>query len=100
MIIVAALVLAIGVVTDSATATDEGLVTGCAPMNFVVENLREKHTATGLTEKAIENAVEARLRMARSFAPTAAQTNNRERYLYVNLNIVGRVFSIDVQLVV
>ena len=68
-------------------------------MDFLVESLGpEGSQRTGLTRKAIENAVEARLRAARLFAPTAAQTTNKEQYLYINVNIIGLAFSINVEL--
>ena len=68
-------------------------------MDFVVESLgSEGSERTGLTRKAIENAVEARLRAARLFTPTAEQLNDKEQYLYINVNIIGHAFSVDVRL--
>lgn len=79
------------------SAVDMGLYTACAPMTFVVENLRPEGTQeTGLTREALENAVEARLRSARLFAPS--EKLDRSQYLYVAVNITGRAFSINVTL--
>ena len=104
VIIVAALVLGIGVMTSSATTAKRAelerkkLYTACAPMDFVVEYLDpENSQRIGLTEQDIANAVESRLRGARLFAPPEKQ--NREQYLYVNVNIVGYAFSIEVKLI-
>ena len=96
VVIFAMLLFAIGVVTGSATAADEELFTGCAPMDFVVEELDPEDTQTGLTEKSIENAVESRLRAARLFGPREKQ--NRRQYLYIRVNTVGFAFSIEVEL--
>ena len=97
MIIVAALVLAIGVMTGSATAADEELFTGCAPMDFVVESLDpEDSQRTGLARQDILNAVESRLRVARLFAPREKQ--NRRQYLYIRVSLLGSAFNIDVEL--
>lgn len=92
-----ALALAIGVITGSAIAADEGLSTGCAPMDFVVEELNPKGAQrTGLTKKSIENAVESRLRAGRLFAPPEKQA--RGQYLQVVVTISGFAFGIEVRL--
>ena len=100
-IIIAVLLLAIGATTDSATAEVIGLYrklyTACAPMDFVVENLEpEESQEIGLTDQAIENVVESRLRAARLFAPSEKQ--DRKQYLHINVTIVGRAFNINVEL--
>ena len=89
LLIVAVSWLAIGAMLGSATAADEKLYTACAPMDSVVEQLDpEDLQAIGLTKEDIENAVESRLRAARLFAPTAEQTNDKEQFLYINVNIM------------
>ena len=97
MTIVAALVLAIGVITGSAVAVDEGLYTACAPMNVFVEPLpSEESQKAGLTREAIMDAVESRLRSARLFA--SAEKQVRHQYLRVNVNVLGYAFSVGVEL--
>jgi len=96
-VVIFAVLFAIGVITGSATAADEGLFTRCASMDLVIEELDSEDTQrTGLTEKSIENAVESRLRAARLFAPSGKQ--NRRQYLYIRVNTVGFAFSIEVEL--
>ena len=103
VIIVAALVLAIGAMPGSAATANEverrQLYTACAPMDFVVESLdAEDSQRTGLTEQGIANAVESRLRAARLLTPIAEQTLNKEQYLYINANLTDHAFSINVEL--
>ena len=106
VIIVAALVLAIGAMPRSATTANEvqrrQLYTSCAPMDFVVESVEsldaEDSKRIGLTKQKITDAVESRLRAARLFTPNAEQTLDKEQYLYINTNIVDRAFHIDVKL--
>ena len=99
LLIVAVSWLAIGAMLGSATAADEKLYTACAPMDSVVEQLDpEDLQAIGLTKEDIENAVESRLRAARLFAPTAEQTNDKEQFLYINVNITTRAHSVSVNL--
>ena len=103
LIIVAALMLAISMMTNNATdATGpiterRTLYTACAPMNFfVVGPDPENSQKIGLTEQAVENAVESRLRTARLYAPPAKQ--ERVQYLYVVTTIVGPAFHLQVEL--
>ena len=71
----------------------------CAPMMFVVEELPlEDIQKTGLTHKAITNAVESRLRGSRLFAPFEKLELERQQYLYINVNIMSPAFSIRVVL--
>ena len=94
LIIVSALMLAIGVMTGSATAEDEKLFAGCAPMDLLIAVLDPEDTQeTGLTREAIINAAEARLRSARLFVPLTKQIENqqtmdREQILGINVHIV------------
>ena len=72
----------------------------CKPVGIVVEGLVGPDEAEiGLTRGAIETAVRRRLLVARlyggEFAPTAE--NYRDPYLYVNVNVVGRGFNVNVE---
>ena len=103
LIIVSALMLAISMMTNNATDANspitEGrtLYTACAPMDFfVVGPDPENSQKIGLTEQAVENAVESRLRTARLYAPPAKQ--ERVQYLYVVTTIVGPAFHLQVEL--
>ena len=76
---------------------DLNLFTRCAPMRLIVEELSEEVARDiGLTEEAIVNAVESRLRAARLFDPDVTRTPST--YLYVQVSLVGRAFSISIQL--
>ena len=71
---------------------NKGLFTACTPMNLVVESLDPKDIQkTGLTEEAIINMAESRLRAARLFNPEERQ------YLYINVNISSTAFSGDIR---
>ena len=103
VIIVAVLGLAIGAMTGSATTTNTeeleiaALYTACASMQSLVARLDpEDVRQTGLTEKAIMNTVESRLRAARLYASIAKQEQGRSQYLYINVNILDSAFSIAV----
>ena len=105
MIIVAALVLVIGVITGNSETTGgvdietRQLYTACAPMDIVIESLNPEYSQhTGLTEKAVLNAVESRIRTARLFAATIDQDRDRDQYLYVRVAIFNNAFSIRVAL--
>ena len=97
VIIFAMLLLAIDVITGNATAADEGLFTGCAPMHVFIEPLPpEESQNIGLTREAIMDAAESRLRSARLFASREEQL--RHQYLRVNVNVLGYAFSVGVEL--
>ena len=102
--ILTALLLATGIMTGSATAEDEKLFANCAPIDLLVEDLDPEDTQpTGLTQEAIVNAAEARLRSARLFVPLKKQAENpqtqgRVQSLYINVNIARIGFSVTVQL--
>ena len=105
VIIVAMLGFAIGAMTGSATTTNTeeleiaALYTACASMQSLVARLDpEDVRQTGLTEKAIMNTVESRLRAARLYASIAKQEQGRSQYLYINVNIFDSAFSIAVDL--
>ena len=108
MIIVAALLLAIGLQTSSAAITREEwermvFYAACAPMSFAVTDLTpEGVRETGLTKQAIINAVESRLRGARLFISVDEQLKeqgqHRPQLIEVIVHIAGLVVSVDVRL--
>ncbi len=63
----------------------------CRPMRLIVEGLPAAAAEIDLTEAAIQAAVESRLRSARLYDADARP------YLYVNVNVVGRAFSIGLE---
>ena len=63
----------------------------CRPLYLIVEFLPEDAEEIGLTEERIQTAAESRLRAARLYDAEAA-----DHFLYVNVNVVERAFSIDV----
>ena len=67
------------------------LYADCRPMDLVVEDLPGGVLTIGLTKEAIQAAVESRLRSARLYDSRASH------YLYVNVNVVGRAFSIRLE---
>ena len=67
------------------------LFTACEPMNLHVNYSSTEPQGANLTEKAITNSVESRLRSGRIFK---SETFN---YLDVSVNIVGYGFNIDLQ---
>ena len=79
---------------------ESGLFALCTPMSmdFAIASQPEMQTATGLTEKAIANTVEARLRAARLFGPTLEQFKDKDQYLFIGVNVVGDAFSIGMEL--
>ena len=69
------------------------LYTACAPLYLVIENLPPDAGEIGLTKSAITTTIRSRLRAARIY------TNELESPdLYVNVNVVGRAYGIDVRL--
>ena len=67
------------------------LWSACQPTNLIVEGLTEDAEEIGLTRERIQTAAESRLRAARLYDAEAA-----DHYLYVNVNVVGRAYSIGV----
>ena len=67
------------------------LFADCRPMRLVVEDLPGGVLKIGLTKEAIRAAVESRLRSARLYDSRASH------YLYVNVNVAGRAFSISLE---
>ena len=62
----------------------------CKAMRLVVEHLPKGAADIGLTKEAIETSARSRLRAARIYNSEA------DSYLYINVNVVGRAFSIGV----
>ena len=62
----------------------------CEQIGLIVEK-QEKSPEVDLTEKAITNSVESRLRSARIFTDEASDS-----FLYVYVHIVGQAFNVDV----
>ena len=102
--ILTTLLLATVIMDRSAAVQDENLFAHCAPIDLIVKNLGPEDTqATGLTNQAIVNAAESRLRSARLFLPMKKlmenpQTRGRHQFLYLSVNIVGFGYSIGVEL--
>ncbi len=69
------------------------LFADCKPMNLVVERLHPKASEIGLTRKAIQAAVESRLRSARLYSDKPALY-----YLYVRVSLVGNAFALRLQI--
>ena len=63
----------------------------CLPTDLVVEGLPKDAANIGLTKKAITIAVRSRLRAARLYEAEAPFT-----YLYVNVAVLSRAYSIDI----
>lgn len=85
--------LSIGGTLSHAQSQDRfELFTGCEPMRLVVERLGEDARNIGLSVERITNSVESRLRSAKLFS-----SERQRQYLYININVVGRAFSISVE---
>lgn len=70
------------------------LYAGCAPVGLLVEGLGPPATDIGLTRNAILTTVRSRLRGARIYSSEQYHVP----YLYVNINVLGRAFSIKINL--
>ncbi len=66
------------------------LFTGCRPVPLVVEDLNKEAADIGLTQKRIQTTVESRLRGGRIYLDGYAD----DIYLYVQVTVVGRAFSV------
>lgn len=74
---------------EEVTTTDRfELWNGCGTVQLVVEQLSDNAEKIGLRKEDIETAVRSRLRGARIYAESA------HAYLYVNVNVVGRAYSV------
>lgn len=93
MILILALTLpvaALGRSADDRVARFQ-LYNGCQPFELLVEDYSadEGYREIGLTRQAIQNLAESRLRAARLYTDT-----DSPQYLYINIKVVGRAFSI------
>lgn len=70
------------------------LFADCRPMRLLVERLPDGASKIGLTKEAIQAAVESRLRSARLYR---SMPGSPFHYLYVNVNVFGRAFSIGLE---
>lgn len=93
-------ILVVGGTPSAATAQEKvsrsdkfRLWNDCAEVWLLVEGLREKADEIGLTKDAIEISARSRLRGARIYRKDASHSY----YLYVNVNVVGRAFSVNVE---
>ena len=68
------------------------LFADCRPMHLAVESLSPAASKIGLTKEAIRAAAESRLRSARLYHSIRSAP-----YLYINVNVVGRGFSISLE---
>lgn len=64
----------------------------CRPMRLIIETLDQDATKIGLTKEALQAAVESRLRSAQLY-----RSDGLTPYLYVNVNVVGKAFSIGLE---
>lgn len=67
------------------------LYTACQPMTLLVGGLDDDTEDIGLTEEAVVNAVESRLRAARLYNPSAVEN------LYVNIAVSNPAFIIRLE---
>ena len=94
LLIAAALALcpAAPVLAEDVTRSDRfKLWNNCRAMDLAVEGLPQDAADIALTRGAIETAVRSRLRAARLYDADVAA------FLYVNVNVLGRAFSIRVE---
>ena len=68
------------------------LFNNCMPINLVAEDLSDDAKAIGLTTVRLHMAVESRLRSARLYQEAFSVS-----YLYANITVVGRAFSIALE---
>ena len=71
----------------------------CEPFYLVIEDLNDDAKEIGLTKDRVQNLIESRLRSARIYKDGSAYlpiTFTRP-YLYVNINVVGRAFSVSLE---
>ena len=92
------LVIASLLATSPAASADEvsyydrfELWNGCKDVKLLVESLSDDAGEIALRKEDIETAVRSRLRGARIY------DDRTSAYLYVNINVVGIAFNIDVQ---
>ena len=69
------------------------LFNSCQSMDLALGSLDSDATGIGLTEQSIQNVVESRLRSARLYDSNLFS----DSYLYVNVNVIGLAFGIDLE---
>lgn len=92
--------LPLGVLADEIAQDDidrAALLTGCAPMITTV-SVQKHNTDIDLTTKTVEAAVDSRLRSARLYDSTPTESPGIQA-LRVSSSVVGRSFSVDVDLI-
>ena len=67
----------------------------CSPLDMVVEDLNSDAVDMGLEKTALERTIRSRLRAARVYA--SEESASVTPFLYLNVNFVGRAFSIDLE---
>lgn len=67
------------------------LWSACLPMDLLIESLPKGASDIGLTKETVTTAVRSRLRVARLYSAS------RLAYLYVNVNVVGKAFNVDLE---
>ena len=70
------------------------LFNACRPTRLLIEGLSDEAGKIGLTEENLQVAAESRLRAARLYTEDWRRADSAR--LYVNVNVVGRAFAIDV----
>ena len=65
------------------------LFSDCSPMQLVIDTLDSNEKKIGLTDEAIQAAVESRLRSARLYT-----SDKSKPFFYVKVHVIGNAFSI------
>ena len=65
------------------------LFSDCSPMQLVIDTLDSNEKKIGLTDEAIQAAVESRLRSARLYT-----SDKLKPFFYVKVHVIGNAFSI------
>lgn len=65
----------------------------CSPMNLIINGIDRGGRKIGLTEQAIQYAIESRLRLARLYSP---KTKKRDSFLGVQVDVFKKSFSVNV----
>ncbi len=68
------------------------LFTNCKRLDILIERLPKDAIEIGLNRDRLRTAVESRLRSARLFDAESYE------HLYVNVNVVGRAFNVEIEL--
>lgn len=95
------LVAALGVAAQGQSGSSKdrldrfSLFNECRPMRLIVEDLSDDSKEVSLTKERLQLAAESRLRAARLYTDSMHVSN--AAYLYINVNVLGRGFSMDVR---